>query len=241
MIGKRKTIFTPEMDAVLCSLYPHTANKKIAELTGWDAEALWRRSVKLGLKKTRDCKSKTANATQWSEDMIKYLKDNFFIKTNRQLAEALHVGLTVCRNKAHELGLCRIEKDIPWTDVQTAFLFENYATMGDVEIAEHLQKNWPRKKLWTKKNVNKKRRLLNLLRTKDEIMEIISRYVMPGCRMHTIMQNSNSRNLRDSYIASLIAWRDKDLQKEILKYPDLIELKRSELLLNRAIKGVQNA
>jgi hypothetical protein len=234
-----RLIFTPAMDSQLSRLYPDLANKKIAEMTGWDVEALWRRSVKLGLKKTRECKAKTANATEWNDDMITYLQQNFFIQTNRQLADHLQVGLTVMRNKAAELGLRRIEVD-PWTPQQQVFLEEHYKCMGDVEIAENLQKLYPRKTLWTKKHVCKKRRLLNLNRSAEEIKLIIMNHMQPGGRCHTILRNSSSKNLSDSFIAQLIAWRDKDLQKEVLKYPGLIELKRNEVLLNRAIKEVNH-
>ena len=236
----QKFVFTAEMDALLCELYPHTSNKKIAELTGWDVEALWRRSVKLGLKKTRACKAKTANATEWTENMISYLRHNFFTQTNRQLADSLNVGLTVLRNKTHELGLVRNIVD-PWNAEQSAYLVANYRSMGDVEISEQLQQLWPGKRLWTKKRVNKKRQLLGLHRTKEQIEAIIAKHVAPGGRSFTILQNSSSLNLCDSYVAGLIAWRDKDLQKELLKYPDILEVKRQEIKLSRAIKGVKNA
>lgn len=234
-------IFTPEMDALLISLYPDTPNQVIMEQTGWTTSNIKYACKRLGLKKTRDCKAKMANVTDWTEERITFLKANFFQKTNQELAEALGLRLTVVRNKARELGLKKFDPDMPWNDEQTAYLVANYRTMGDVELAENLQKNWPRKRLWTKKHINKKRYLLGLHRTKAEIEKIIWAHVQPGGRSYTIIRNSSSKNLHDSYVASLIAWRDKDLQREIMKYPELIELKRQEILLSRSIKEVKNA
>lgn len=234
-------IFTPEMDALLCSLYPDTPNKEITRLTGWTTSMLKYNCERLGLKKTRACKAKTAGATEWGEEKIQFLKDNFFKLTNAKLAKQLGLRLTVTRNKAYELGLKKVELDFPWTKEQIQFLIDNYKSMGDVELAENIQKLWPRKRLWTKKHVNKKRYLLHLHRSPDEIQKIIAAHVVPGGRSYTIRQNSSTVNMQPGYIASLIAWRNKALQKEVLKYPELIKLKREQLLLNKAIREAENA
>lgn len=57
------------------------------------------------------------------------------------------------------------------------------------------------------------------------------------------IRNSGSTTLSDTYLAHLIAGSgnkgkaDPELVKEILKNPELIELKRKQILLNRAING----
>lgn len=234
------TLWGKDDDDILRSIYPDMANKEITRLTGWSKDVLKYRSKQLGLKKTKACKANTPNATVWTIEMEQFLKDNFFLLTNAELASALNLTLTVTRNKARALGLCRVEVD-PWNEQQINYLLENYKLLGDVEIAENLQKLFPRKKNWTKGNVNKKRQLMQLHRTKEEIFNIVSRHMLPGGRSYTIIRNSSSINLHDGYVASLIAWRDKDLQKEIMKYPELIELKRAEILLSRAIKGAKHA
>lgn len=236
---KAKLIFTSEMDELLTQLYPVTKNKRIAELTGWDPEALGRRSVKLGLKKTRECKSDQPNRIVWTTEMISYLQENFTRQTNRELAAALQVKITVLRNKTRELGLKVFELQ-PWTAEQVAFLIAHYQVAGDVDLAEMLQQRWPRDKAWTKKNVNKKRQLMGLHRTPEQISAIVSKHVKPGGRSYSIDRNSSSINLQDRYVASLIAWRDRMLKTEILKRPELIELKRKEIQLARAIKKVSN-
>lgn len=56
-------------------------------------------------------------------------------------------------------------------------------------------------------------------------------------------RNSATVNLPDGIIATYIATKsrkvNKDLQKELLKYPDLLELKRQDILLNRTIKQIR--
>lgn len=55
------------------------------------------------------------NATVWTNEMISSLKENFYKKTNQQLAEMLGLRLTVTRNKCRELGLKRMMLEY-WND-----------------------------------------------------------------------------------------------------------------------------
>jgi hypothetical protein len=51
------------------------------------------------------------------------------------------------------------------------------------------------------------------------------------------IRNAGHRNLPDTYVAHLIAGRkNKGLKPELLKYPELIELKRRTIILNRQLK-----
>lgn len=54
------------------------------------------------------------------------------------------------------------------------------------------------------------------------------------------LRNTGWNNLNDQFIASTIAWRDKEAQADIMNHPELIDLKRKEILLSRAIKQQQN-
>jgi len=158
--------------------------------------------------------------------------------TNRQLAASLNLRLTVTRNKCRELGLKRIEMEY-WTDEQILFLKEHYKKMGDVEIAEIFEKRWPKNKPWRKQHINKKRKYLKLLRTAEEIKAIASKNSSPGGNSFTIKKNSSSLNMHPTWVAQQIAWRDPGLQQEVLKHPELIELKKEQIKLNRVIKAVQ--
>lgn len=54
------------------------------------------------------------------------------------------------------------------------------------------------------------------------------------------LMDNGTISLHDSYVAGLIAKGDKELKQDILQMPDLIELKRTSLKLNRAIKHESN-
>lgn len=56
-------------------------------------------------------------------------------------------------------------------------------------------------------------------------------------RKENYKRNSGSVNLTDPYVARTIAGRDSELKEEILKHPELIEIKRLNLQLNRKIKN----
>lgn len=182
-----------------------------------------------------------ANATLWTDEMITFLKEHFFQLTNKQLADALQLRLTVTRNKCRELGLKRMELEY-WSKDQVQFLKDNYKTMGDVEIMEVFMQRWPKTKGWKRGAIRKKRKQMNLERTPAEIDAITARHIAKGGRSYTIEKNSSSRNMHASWVAGLIAWRDPQLKKEVLKHPELIELKRQQILLQRTIKKAkQNA
>lgn len=176
------------------------------------------------------------NATNWTDEMIQFLKDNFFTMTNPQLAQSLNLRLTVTRNKCKELGLRRIEMEY-WTVEQVQFLKDNYTNKGDVEIAEIFEQRWPKNKKWIKQHICKKRKYLKLKRTKEQVFAIASKNSLPGGNSYTVLRNSSSLNMHPVWISQQIAWRNPELQKEIRKYPSIIELKKQSIILKRAING----
>jgi hypothetical protein len=236
-----RTVFTPEMNELLIALYPCISNREIAEIFGCSVRLIENHGTKrLGLRKTLECKRSTPNATMWTAEMISWLKDNFYAKSNQQLADHLGTRLTVLRNKTRELGLKRVEVD-NWTADQIAYLVANYKTMGDVEIKENLQLLYPRKFPWTRGHIHKKLTLLKLKRSSKERDDIVAKHVQPGGRSFTILKNSSSINLHDRYVANTIAWRNKPLADELIKYPDVIEIQRQKLKLNRILKEMKDA
>lgn len=226
-------------DIVFRTLYPHMPNDQFMAMTGLTVHNLKYHSDRLGVKKTAAAKAYYSR-TDWTADREGFIRDNFFIMTNAQLAKAVGVTLTVLRNKTREMGLKRNEVE-NWKPAAIAFLVANYKQMGDVEIMENLRRLWPRKIGWNRGHIHKKRGLLKLFRSDEEKLAIIKKHVSPGGRSFTILRNSALVNMPDTYIASLIAWRNKDLQKEVLKYPEIIDIKRKEVILSRAIKEVQHA
>lgn len=115
----------------------------------------------------------------WTDEMIDFLKSNFYSMTNRELANALGLNITKVREKCYELGMKRMEMEY-WTREQIDFLQAYYPIMGDVEMAELFNQMYPKEKGWTKKHIEKKRRYLKLKRTKEQIAEIKQRNVHQG-------------------------------------------------------------
>lgn len=73
----------------------------------------------------------------------------------------------------------------------------------------------------------------NPLNCRPENLECIS-------QAENVLRNSGSINLPDSYVAHLVAGRKKFLIEDIKKLPELIELKREQIKLNRAINEQGN-
>lgn len=181
------------------------------------------------------------NATVWTDEMISSLKKNFYTKTNKQLADMLGLRLTVVRNKCRELGLKRMTLEY-WSDEMVQYLKDNYKTVGDVEIMEYFKINHPKQKGWKRNAIRKKRGQMGLHRTKKEINVIVSKNASAGGRSFTIDKNSSSGNMHPTWVAQQIAWRDPELQKEILKHPEIIEEKKALIKLKRVLKQkIKNA
>ncbi len=175
------------------------------------------------------------NSIIWTKNMLAFLKENFNSMTNKQLAKKLKLKLTSVRMKCYSLGLRRIEMEY-WTKEQVMVLKRKYKIMGDVEIALLFQRHYPKNKKWTKTHIAKKRKYLSLNRTHKQVQAIMHKNASPGGRSYRIDKNSGSLHLQDGYIAALIAWRDPKGMKEILKYPEIIELKRELVKIQRTIK-----
>jgi hypothetical protein len=177
----------------------------------------------------------TWNKINWTEEMISFLKNNYTSMTNKKLADSLGLRLTTTRTKLYELGYKRMDLEY-WTNKQIQFLKDRYQTIGDVILAEMFNKKFPKKKLWTKKHIEKKRKYLSLIRTPEEIYAIRNEHSKPGGRCNTILKYSASIFLTDRYIANSISWRNKGLTDELMMHPEIIELKRAQLKLRRRIR-----
>ncbi len=232
-------IWTQEMDDTLRFLYPSHTNYEISDLTGWTYHSIGGRAKGLKLKKDLSTKQRAGGITAWTDDQLEFIRNNYLKMTNKQLADALGYRLTIVRLKKSELGLSRIRTE-HWSPEMTQFLINNYRTLGDVEIMNYFKEHHPNGITWRRAKIRKKRGYLNLHRTPEEVAEIVSRNVSQGGPSYTIDRNSSSKNMHDNWVAGLIAWRNPELRKEVLKHPSIINLKREQLKLSRAIKEVKN-
>ena len=114
-----------------------------------------------------------------SEAEEKFLRENFYKMTNKELATALGLKSTIVRTKCYKMGLKRIEMEY-WTPEQVEFLKTHYKTIGDIELTEIFTTKWKKNKGWTEKHIAKKRKYLKLKRTPEEIKAIRERNSRAG-------------------------------------------------------------
>lgn len=110
----------------------------------------------------------------WTDEQIETLKQNFDDMNSYKLSAHVGITRTLVRMKCYELGLYRMTLEY-WTDEQIQYLKDNYQTKGDTEIARHFNTIYNKAKGWSKKHIEKKRRYLNLQRTKAEKQNIYYR------------------------------------------------------------------
>jgi hypothetical protein len=116
---------------------------------------------------------------KWQQKDIDFIKDNFNLLTNKQLADQLGVTLTLLRDKAYKMGLKRMEMEY-WKPEMVTYLKRNYKKIGDKELAERFTELYPKNKPWTKKHIEKKRRYLKLNRTEEQQSAIKKRNTKQG-------------------------------------------------------------
>lgn len=139
----------------------------------------------------------------FSDSDIAFLKSNFKSMTNKEIASALGLKITRVRTKAYELGLKRMQLEY-WTPVQVQFLKDNYKTIGDTELAEIFDVKWFKQKGWTKNHIEKKRRYLNLKRTKHQLKKIKLRNTKMG--RWSVESAQLSRQLRAAKTGEKRVW-----------------------------------
>ncbi|MFA6058926.1 MAG: hypothetical protein WC756_12060 [Taibaiella sp.] len=179
------------------------------------------------------------NRIIWKQWQIDFLIENFSTMTAQQLSDSIGIKRTKVRMKYAELGLKKLDLEY-WTDEQLDFLKSSYQTMGDVEIAEVLNERWPKNKQWTKNHIAKKRNYLKLKRSPEQQRIIIKNNSIKGGRSYTIDKNSSSKNMHPRWVAQQIAWRNPELQMELIKHPQIINAAKASILLKRTVKQLKN-
>lgn len=131
---------------------------------------------------------------QWFQDEKVFLRKNFFNKTNAELLEDINsnrsvpVKLSTLLNQCQRMGLRR-GIQIRWSKEDIGYLVRNYKRMGDKELAQKLTKRRKTfrvidgKKVFrkfTSKHVEKKRDLLKLKRSSEQILAVRKRNIQLG-------------------------------------------------------------
>ena len=223
----------------LKELYPKTPNEDLAKFLGITINQLSYRAKTLGLKKTREFRS-ALKRMDLTENQVEFIVGNYERMTNSQIAKVLGLKLQYLRNKLYEMDMYRMRLEY-WSDEQTTFLKANYKTKGDSELAKIFNDKWPKNKTWTIKHIEKKRRYLKLKRTKSEVNSILAPLWLPGGALHNAHNLNASTLLSDRYVANTMSRSGKggineEFRDQLLNIPELINVKRQQLLLQRTIK-----
>jgi hypothetical protein len=254
-------------------------------------------------------------------ESIDYILANWNTMSNKQMADHLGVCVQYVRNVCYKHGLYRMRLEY-WTSEQIEFLSQQYRLCGDKELAEMFQQKWPKKKSWTLKHIEKKRKYLGLKRTPGELYEIKQKAKAKGVYVlglqktwmkrgaapegsvvewatdsqwpskwikingkfisyyrylwqqagNTIPENFNVvpkmgvtevasvndlecisrkehqkrcsqkaiKDLSDNYVAATLSIKNKELREQIKQNPQIIKLKRNQILLQRSISKTLN-
>jgi predicted transcriptional regulator len=199
-----------------------------------------------------------AHNHKWTAAETEKLRKLYPTHKNVEIAKMLGVNINVL---AYKIKLMGLKNSNSWTDEQVARLWELYPTHTKAEIAKMLGVSvsairYQAKLLCFKKRLMSYRmaqlRELYPTHKNAEIAEML------GVSVSAIKHKIKNRGLRkapehkarinkeriDRLYSSdkVIAWlltgsgKNKEMLEELLKHKDVIELKRSLLLLNRAIK-----
>lgn len=144
----------------------------------------------------------------WTLAEEKFLTENFFNLSNEQLCAGINlirntsVKISAVRSKCKELGLTH-GIQIRWHKADIQFVVDNFRQYGDYELAILLNQNNNTFRLingikvyrfFSKKHVEKKRELLGLYRTPEEIKAIVSRNKKLGFQ-HAWTKENNAYTL----------------------------------------------
>ncbi len=150
----------------------------------------------------------------FSEKLTSFVNENYSRMSNKQMAEAFGTSIGTIRKHCHGLGLLRMELEY-WTNEKVDYLKANYIEIGDKELAEIFQQKWPKKKGWTLKHIEKKRKYLKLQRTRIELLAIKKRNVTKGCWQH--MATWKKRHAHKEGTVKMWGKKDRDYKFLVIK------------------------
>lgn len=223
-------------------------------------------SKELGIKRSSAALSKrlvetwkSRNGT-WSESEKQYLIDNWQTKTRNEMAIALGRSPSAIKSMGQkEMGLKKtsasVKAILKRSTNRSQFKKGNlpYNTIyGDEQVVRiRKNKNGPAYKwirigfrqwkqyhiwIWEQANGPVPDDHLITFRNGDQMDCQLENLELTTRQEHAI-RHSASLNLTDNFVVNTIVYRDKELKAEVLKHPELIELQRTKIQLNRIIKN----
>lgn len=97
---------------------------------------------KLILEDIQNCPYRNVKHKEWTKDEIQYIKDNYKVKSTKEIAIELKRNDMSIYHKARKLGLAKpiLNPAKKWTDEEVQFLKDNYQLLSGPQIAKKLNR-----------------------------------------------------------------------------------------------------
>lgn len=252
-----KIDWTAELDAFLIENFNCMTNAEIAKGVGISLCSTRSRLISLGYKRIE--------LEYWTENQVETLKAHYQTKGDKELAEWYNEiypkkkGWTLkhIEKKRNYLNLHRTKEQLAAikerSRLKGAYSINHWkrwidqAPLGDIKV--WYPNSNPVKYIKTK-NGYQRLAHFNWIKANGQIPKGYVIRIKNGdpmnCEIANLecitkaqngMKNSAAINLSDGWVLHCIANRQPELQKELLKYPELIQLARTNYLLKKEIKN----
>lgn len=235
---RKRFFLTKERIEMLRSIYPHTSTSNIAEMFECSERAIYNAAYRLGLKKDREFIRKT------QADRIKnpnhpareYLFKKGHTPANKGKKQTDFMSEeAIERSKATRFTKGHVPKNHRPVGYERVSRKDGYIS---VKIAEPNVFRLKHRIVWEEHHGPiKKGENIQFKDGNPQNCNIENLYLIK--RGDQMLRNSGSINLPDSAVASYMAGsrgsRNPRLFEELKKHPELLELKRKQILLNREI------
>jgi hypothetical protein len=265
-MSSRKDAWTEADKAYLVSQLDTLSNVQIAEHLGRTLSGVQSMASLMGLKRSSQALSRILVETwksregTWSETERQYLIDNWQTSTKREMADHLGRSMSAVKSMGtKQMGLAKTSqarKTIQGRMGHNGGTFKKgdlpYNTIHGDELVVRVRKNrngpsykwirvsfkqWKEYHVWVWEQANgavPDGQMINF--ANNDQMDCRIENLFLTTRAQHAVRHSASMNLTDNYIAHTLT-RDKELKTEVLNYPELIDLQRTNIQLNRILKN----
>lgn len=207
--------WSAEDDAILRTNWGILPPNKIAQKLTKVTKSIKLRAARLGLPPYETA----TKCIAWSEADVAYVKENIAVKTRKQIASELNrsnrsVKYMVRRIEGKEGNNPKVDRAAHriWTPEDKAYLINNWAVKSKSKISQDLKR--------TIYSIESQARELGLTRSQEQERQL---------------NYNNLEDVSDSYATRLITY-DPGLRQELLKYPQVLNVKKAQFILNQKIK-----
>lgn len=201
-------------------------------------------------------KLRPANHKPYTHKEIKIIIDNYLVLSNKDIGKIIGRSMDSVKNKLPQLRLKRSAKTLKYLSDKYASKTQfkkgstplNTVLKGSVSIRPDKKgrlykyvktgniRGWQYLHIikWIEKYGNVPKRKV-LACVDGNSLNCDPKNWEPITKIENLERNSGRKDLTDKYVINMLTVRNPDLKEKIKQYPELIELKRTELLLKRTI------